>query len=121
MYVRSSLQGSTEQEYAVPGRFHGHGLVGEMAGQGGATLLVRASEAALRVWAADRTPDLGAVQQSIHTHFEVLQVREADCVSLDAQSALESLELPAQFVSNLWTGTQLSPGWQSVHLGPRAA
>ena len=116
MYVRSSLQDSTQQDHAVPERFLGHGLVGEVAGQGGATLLVPASEAAVRVWAADRSPDLVAVQQSIHTIFEVLQVRDADCVSLAAQSALESLELPAQFVSNLWTGIQLSPGWQSVHL-----
>ena len=75
MYARTSLPFSTEQDYAVPQRFQGRGLVGELAGQGGATLLVPASEAALRAWSTDSSPDLTSVQQNVGLALEVLEVR----------------------------------------------
>ena len=103
MYARSSLPSSTEQEYAVPQRFQRHGLVGELAGQGGVTLLVPASEAALRAWSIDSSPDLALVQNNVRITFEVLEVRARlpRCVRLPLRGKrLNQLKPP---------GTQRSP------------
>ena len=77
MHVASSLCNATGRIVTVPERFCGHGVLGDLAAQGGPTapVLVPFSKEALSTWAEDQEIWLDRVQQEAALWVEVMEVR----------------------------------------------
>ena len=77
LYVTSSLSGASNQTYAVPERYRGCGLLGELAAHGErcSVVPVPLPEAAVQRWARDLRPQPITQPDHVQQCFEELQMR----------------------------------------------